>query len=640
MLHQAGQLNQAEVLYREILGTSPAHFDTLCMLAMLEFQRGRGEESILLLDRALRVNPNSAVVVTNRGNVLLGMKRYEDALASYDRALALKADYAEIHFNRGVVLRELARDREALASYDRALALRPDYVEAHNNRGIVLELLSRPLEAIASYERALGRNPSLAQAHYNQGNALRTLERYAEAADSYSRALGCNPDYVDARINRGNVLRELGRLEEALSDYDAALKLNPVYGDALLNRAIVLNSLNRHAEALTSLDRALALTPDHPDVLCNLGITLRSLNRLTDSLVAFDRALALRPDYIEAFIERSMLMMHMRHFDQAYADIGRALALDPAYPEAHFYEAVYRLVNAEFARGWEKYEWRWRVKEAGAARVFETPLWLGHENISGKTILLYSEQGYGDTLQFCRYAARVAALGARVLMEVQPPLQALLARMPGPARVFAAGDPLPAFDYRCPLMSLPLAFHTGLQTIPAETPYLNADPARVEAWRTRLGPVDGPRIGIAWSGRPAFRNDHNRSIRLEGFVPLLTDTATFVSLQKELRDHDRETLARHPRIRYVGAELNDFDDTAALVECLDLVISVDTSVAHLAGALGKPAWILLPYHPDWRWLLDREDSPWYPGVRLFRQPRPGDWDSVVARVAAELRAPR
>ncbi|MCC6301621.1 MAG: tetratricopeptide repeat protein [Gammaproteobacteria bacterium] len=640
MLHQDGQLEQAGALYREILGSDPAHFDTLCMLALLEFQSGRGEESLLLLNHAVKVDPNSAVAVTNRGNVLLAMKRYEDALTSYDRALALKANYAEIHFNRGVVLRELARDREALASYDRALALRPEYAEAHNNRGIVLELLSRPLEAIAAYERALGRNPGFAQAHYNRGNALRTLERYEEAADSYSRALGCNPDYVDARINRGNVLRELGHLDEALSDYDVALKLNPVYGDALLNRAIVLNSLNRHAEALASLERALALTPDHPEALCNLGITLRSLNQLPESLVALDRALELRPDYIEACVERSMLMMYMRRFDQAYADIGRALTLDPAYPEAHFCEAVYRLVTAEFARGWEEYEWRWQVKEAGVARAFEAPLWLGHEDLSGKTILLYSEQGYGDTLQFCRYAPRVAALGARVILEVQPPLQPLLARMTGPARVFATGDPLPAFDYRCPLMSLPLAFHTDLRTIPAETPYLGADPARIEAWRIRLSPAAGPRIGIAWSGRPAFRNDHNRSIRLEGFLPLLTDAATFVCLQKELRDHDRELLARHPWIRYVGAELNDFGDTAALVECLDLVISVDTSVAHLAGALGKPTWILLPYHPDWRWLLDREDSPWYSGVRLFRQPRPGDWDSVIARVAAELREPR
>lgn len=637
MFHQGGQLEQAAALYREILRSNPAHFDTLCLLALLEFQRGRSGESIPLLDRALKINPNSAVVVTNRGNVLLAMQRYEDALSSYDRALSLKANYAEIHFNRGVVLRELGRDEEALVSYDRALALKPDYAEAHNNRGIVLELLSRPEEAIASYDRALNRNPGFTQAHYNRGNALRTLERYEDALASYDRALGCNPRYVEARINRGNVLRELRHLEEALADYDVALQLNPAYGEALLNRAIVLNALNRHPEALASLDRALALRPDHPDALCNFGITLRSLNRLPESLLAFNRALEFRPDYIEVYIERSVLMMHMRRFEEAYADIDHALTLEPAYPEAHFCEAAYRLVNAEFTRGWEKYEWRWKVKEAGMARVFSQPLWLGREDIAGKTILLYSEQGYGDTLQFCRYAALVAALGARVLLEVQPPLRPLLARMRDPAQVFATGDALPAFDYQCPLMSLPLAFRTDSETIPAVTPYLSADPARVEAWRTYLGPTAKPRIGIAWSGRPAFRNDYNRSLRLNGLLPLLTDFADFISLQKELRDHDREILATHPQIRNVGETLNDYDDTAALLECLDLVISVDTSVAHLAGALGKPTWVLLPYYPDWRWLLDREDSPWYPGTRLFRQPRPGDWDSVIARVATELR---
>ncbi|MCC6207803.1 MAG: hypothetical protein IT488_06595, partial [Gammaproteobacteria bacterium] len=383
--------------------------------------------------------------------------------------------------------------------------------------------------------------------------------------------------------------------------------------------------------------RALSLKTDNPDAFCNRGITLRSLNRLPESLVAFNHALELRPDYTEAYIERSMLMMHMRHFEQAYADIDRALTLEPGYPEAHFCEAIYRLVNAEFDRGWEEYEWRWKVKEAGGARAFTQPLWLGRDNIAGKTILLYSEQGYGDTIQFSRYTSLVAALGARVILEVQAPLRPLMARIQGAEQVIATGDPLPAFNYQCPLMSLPLAFRTGLETIPAATSYLSADPSRVAAWRTRLGQTEKPRIGIAWSGRPAFRNDHNRSVRLNELLPLLRDTATFISLQKELREYDREILAAHPQILHVGEELNDYDDTAALIECLDLVISVDTSVAHLAGALGKPTWILLPFNPDWRWLLDREDSPWYPATRLYRQPRPGDWESVIARIAAELR---
>lgn len=638
MLHQHGQTTQAATLYRETLKADPAHFDALCMLALLEFQSGRSDEAIGLLDRALKVRPNSAVVVTNRGNVLLAMKRYAEALASYDRALALKADYPEIHFNRGVVLRELQRDNEALASYDRALALNPDYAEAYNNRGIVLELLARPQEAIASYEQALGRRPEFSQAHYNRGNALRTLERYDEALASYDRALTHNPQYAEAYINRGNVLRELGRLEEALPNYATALQLKPACVEAQLNRGIVLNALNRHEEALGCFDRALALRPGYVEAHYNRGITLRCLNSLPESLVSFNRALELRPDYTEAFIDRSLLMLHMRRFDEALADVARALALEPGYPEAHFCEAVYRLLTADFARGWPEYEWRWRVKEAGKPPAFTQPLWLGQTDLAGKTILLHAEQGFGDTLQFCRYATRVAELGARVILEAQPPLRPLLARLAGPAEVLAQGDARPPFDFHCPLMSLPLAFHTDLGTIPARVPYLSADPARVEAWRGRLGPARAMRIGLAWAGRPVFRNDYNRSVRLDRLAPLFALDAAFISLQKELRERDQDYLATQPRIGHFGDQLQDFDDTAALIACLDLVITVDTAVAHLAGALGKPVWILLPYTPDWRWLLEREDSPWYPTARLFRQARSGDWDAVISRITSSTAA--
>jgi tetratricopeptide (TPR) repeat protein len=637
MLHQAGQPAQATVLYREILKADPAHFDTLCMLALLEYQAGHSEESIRLLDKALTVKPNSANVVTNRGNVLLAIKRYEEALSCYDRALALKANYPEIYFNRGVVLRELQRDAEALASYNRALALNPDYADAYNNRGIVLEVLSRPEEALASYEQALARKPDFAQAHYNRGNALRALDRYEEALTGYDRAVACNPRYTEAYLNRGNIMRELGRLEDALPNYDLALKLNPSYAEALLNQGIVLNALNRHDEALVCFDRALALRPGYTEAHYNRGVSLRYLNSQQESLLAFNHALELRPDYTEALIDRSTTMMNMRRFEEAYADVARALALEPDYPEAHFCEAAYRLLTADFARGWQEYEWRWKVKEAGAPRAFPQPLWLGREDLAGKTILLHAEQGYGDTLQFCRYAALVAGLGARVILEVQPPLKSLLARLAGPAQVLAQGEALPPFDFHCPLMSLPLAFHTSLHSIPAQAPYLTADPARVDVWRTRLNPARTPRIGLVWSGRSAYSNDYNRSMRLERFSPLLELDASFISLQKELREQDREYLATARKIMHFGDQLADYDDTAALIDCLNLVITVDTSVAHLAGALGKPVWILLPYNPSWRWMLEREDSPWYPSARLFRQPRGGDWDSVITRIAETLR---
>lgn len=567
-LHHAGQSHQAAALYRDILQTEPDHFDTLCMLALLEYQAGRGEESLRLLERALAVNPNSVPVICNRGSVLIAMRRYEEALASMDQALALQPDAAEIHFNRGVILQTLGRPLQALSAYDRALALKPGYAEAWLNRGNALDSLARADEALSAYERAAALKPELAPAHYNRGNTLRKLGRGAEAIASYTRALSAHPGYVEAWNNRGNILRELNRPGEALADYERVLALRPDYVEAWLNRGIVLDALDRRDESLTSFERVLGLRPDHP--------------------------------------------------------------------EAHYCIALHRLLHGDFARGWAEYEWRWKANDAEAAPAFPQPLWLGREDLTGRTVLLHAEQGYGDTLQFCRYARLVADRGARVILQVQPPLRSLLTRLTGPAQVIARGDPLPPFDSQCPLMSLPLALGTGLASIPADIPYLSADRSETAAWRTRLGATNTPRVGLAWSGRPTHRNDMNRSIRLAELAPLFTGGAEFFSLQKEIREEDRRYLASTPALRHYGERLRDYADTAALIACLDLVITVDTSVAHLAGALGKPVWILLPSDPDWRWLLEREDSPWYPTARLFRQTRIHDWNDPVSNVTAAL----
>ncbi|MBK8163476.1 MAG: glycosyltransferase family protein [Gammaproteobacteria bacterium] len=567
-LHRAGQLPQAAALYRGIVQAEPHNFDALCMLALLEYQFGRGEESLRLLDRALAVDPSSVNAICNRGNVLMAMRRHEEALASMDRALALQPGIAEVHFNRGVILQALMRQQEALAAYERALALKPGYAEAWLNRGNALETLSRTDEALASYERAAALRPELAPVHFNRGNILRKLGRKEEALESYGRVLALKPDYAEAWNNRGNVLRELNCPEAALPDIERALALRPEYADAWLNRGIILDVLSRREEALDCFRRVIALQPDHA--------------------------------------------------------------------EAHYCISLQRLLNGDFRQGWAEYEWRWKVADTGIPPDYPQPLWLGREDLDGRGILLHAEQGFGDTLQFCRYARLVADRGARVILQVQPSLASLLARLAGPAQIVAQGAPLPPFDLHCPLMSLPLALGTDLQSIPAGIPYLSADTAKVAAWRTRLGTGNTPRVGLAWSGRPTHRNDTNRSIRLQELAPLLDAGATFVSLQKEVREEDRASLASMPGIRHFGDALQDYDDTAALIECLDLVVTVDTSVAHLAGALGKPVWILLPSNPDWRWLLQREDSPWYPTARLFRQARINDWNNPISNVASAL----
>jgi tetratricopeptide (TPR) repeat protein len=603
-LHQAGRLAEAEQTYNQILATQPDHFDSLHLLGIVFHQRGDHAQALRHIDRALKINPNNIPALNNRGIALRELKRFEDALASYDRALALWPGYAEALLGRGHTLKELKRFEEALASYDRTLALRPDWVDAHVNRGDVLHELKQFEEALASYDRALGIRQDFTEAHANRGSALHALKRFEEALASYDHALALRPDYAEARYNRGNVLHALKRFEEALADYEHALALRPDYVEALANRGVTLNDLKRFEEALASHDRALAVRPDYADAFVNRGITLYELKRFEAALASYDRALALRPDYAQA----------------------------------HFNEAVCRMLIGDFDRGWQKLEWGWETEDLkNAKRTFSQPLWLGSDEIAGKTILLHGVHGFGDTIQFCRYVPCVAERGARVILEIQEPLRDLMGTLPGAAQIVSRGEPLPDFDLHCPLLSLPLALGTRLATIPAQTPYLRASPQAVMDWNVRLGPRHRPRIGLAWSGRPEHNNDRNRSMRLSTLLsPLAGFEATYVSLQREVREDDAPVLQGRSDILHFGEELKSYADTAALIANLDLVISVDTSVAHLAGALAKPVWILLPFITDWRWLLDREDSPWYPTARLFRQDETRGWDSVMARVHAAL----
>jgi hypothetical protein len=430
------------------------------------------------------------------------------------------------------------------------------------------------------------------------------LKAPEQALASYDRALALRPHFVEAQVHRGNALRKLKRFEEALASCERTLALWPDRAAAYGNRAIVLHELRRFAEALADYDRAFAIEPDYLDALCNRGATFYELGRFEEALASYARALAVRPDFADA----------------------------------HYNEAHSRLLTGDLRRGFEKFEWRWKIEPyASFRREFAQPQWLGTEEIAGKTILLHAADGFGDTIHLCRYTPVVAARAARVILEVQKPLQELMSSLAGGAQVLARGDPLPDFDLQCPLLSLPRAFGTELATIPSATPYLFVPPSRTASWNARLGPRHRPRIGLAWSGDPNHSNDRNRSIALDRFLPLLTGVdAIFVSVQRDVRDGDATVLQSRSDVLHFGPELKDFSDTAALISSLDLVISVDTSVAHLAGALAKPVWILLTFLPDWRWLLDREDSPWYPTARLFRQDGTRTWDDVITRVGAAL----
>lgn len=637
--HQAGRMTEAERIYTQILVSEPDVFDALHLRGLIYHQRGDHRGALSQIDAALRIDPDNLLGLNNRGLVLNALGRFDEAIVSYARALALQPDFPEALLNLGNTLKDKRRFDLALACFDQALAARPDYAEAHYNRGNALFALGRFSEALASYDRALQLRPNLAEVHCSRGTVLHALDRPDDALAAYNRALALRPDYADAYNNRGIVLHVLKRFDEALANYDRALELHPRYADAFLNRGATLYELRQFDESLESCDRALALSPDCAEAHYNRGNALKGLCRFEEAAASYERALVLRPDYPEALNNCGVTLHQLKRFAEALSQYQRAQSLLPDSSDAHYNESLCRLLIGDLEPGWQKYGWRWRTAHMESdRRTFDRPLWLGASDIAGKTILLHSEQGFGDTIQFCRYVPLVTARGTRVILEVQDSLRELAATLAAPVEVVSRGPPLPDFDLHCPLLSLPLAFSTRIATIPSATPYLSADPQAIVDWETRLGPPGRRRIGLAWSGRPAHTNDHNRSIPLRSMLPLLNGIdATFVSLQRDVRPADADVLRERNDVLPFGNDLKNFADTAALIANLDLIIAVDTSVAHLAGALAKPVWLLLPYIPDWRWLLDRDDTPWYPTARLFRQDETRRWEPVVTRIHACLR---
>lgn len=453
---------------------------------------------------------------------------------------------------------------------------------------------------------------------------------------------------IQAALHRGLALHQKGKFSEAKSIYEDILKSNPRHFDALnLLGAIAVQTRNYHA-AVDLIGKAIAVNPSVAAAHNNRGLALKELQRLDEALASYDMALALKPDYADAYYHRGLALKELHRLDEALANYDQALALKPDYAEISWNKSVVLLLSGDLDKGWELYEWRFRT-EIGKLwqRNYSQPLWLGAEPLEDKTILLHSEQGLGDTIQFCRYAVLVAGLGAKVLLEVQPPLQQLLAGLEGVSQVIIGGEPLPLFDYYCPLLSLPLVFRTTIDTIPADNPYIWPEPGKVAYWRAKLGVSNKPRVGLVWNG--GFRPDRpelwkvndRRNIPLDLISLINSPEFDFFSLQKG-EPAESEPLRRKqevwPESNFFNFahELEDFSDTAALIENLDLIISVDTSTAHLAAAMGKPVWLLNRFDTCWRWLLDQDDSPWYPTVRIYRQPRMGDWESVLIKVKTDL----
>ncbi len=490
--------------------------------------------------------------------------------------------------------------------YSEFLQHRPDDFDALHGLGQINYRRGRLDAALAHFQAALKSDLFRAEGFASLGLVFHSLRQFQRALISYEEGLRLEPENIELLNRRGVTLLELGRPREALEDFDRVLATVPDDLDGLGNRGNALIKLNCPTQALAAYVRALRIAPKNAQLHTNRAVALRRLDRPREALMSTTSALMSKPDFVYA----------------------------------RFVESVARLTLGDFAAGWRAYESRWQVGWlASQQRNFAAPLWLGKESLDGKIILLHAEQGLGDTIQFVRYAPLLAARGAIVILEVQPQLVRLLSGMQGVAAVVARKERLPHYDFHCPLLSLPLACATALDTIPAEIPYIVAADAGVASWRARL-PQRRPLIGLVWSGERSHDNDLNRSMRFEMLAPLLDiPEIAFISLQHEVREDDAALLQSHPEVLQIGPEFKDFSDTAAALAVLDAVISVDTSVAHLAGAMGKPLFLLLPFAADFRWLRERADSPWYPSARLFRQPQFGDWDGAVKVLRQELSQP-
>jgi tetratricopeptide (TPR) repeat protein len=605
--HQAGRLNEAERLYLQVLTIDPHHADSLHLLGVFAHQIGRPDMAATMIGKAITVNAGVALYHSDMGTALGALGKPDEAVTCYRNAIRLQQDFPAAHFNLGNALVKQGRLDEAAACYRDAIGLQPNFPAAHNNLGRVLGDQGCTQEAVACHREALALKPDFPEAHLNLGVALQELEQLDEAIGCYRNAIDLRPDFPDAHYNLGNALRDQGRPREAISCLRGALGLKPDYAEAYNNLGKLLAEQGQLDEAILCYREALGLTPGHSGAHNNLGTALQQQGELDGAIACYRKALDLEPDL----------------------------------PDGHYNLALALLARGDMAEGWKEHEWRWKTPlMISAHRDFTQPLWRG-ELVAGRTLLIHAEQGFGDTLQFCRYAPLASARGARVILEVPRPLVRLLRSLPWVDLVVAFGEQLPEFDLHCPMLSLPLALGTTITTIPGSASYLHADERRIEFWRKRLTAMQqrGPRVGLVWAGNPRDHSpalaatNRRRSIAPGRLAPLF-DVAgvNFFSLQKS----GPEAPSHFPLVNVMD-EMEDFADTAALIANLDLVISVDTAVIHLAAALGKPVWMLDRFDACWRWLRGRRDSPWYPTLRLYRQPSSDDWDSVLAEITLDLR---
>lgn len=614
-LHRQGNYLHAINIYKKILIIHPDNFEVLFLYGVAALETESPDLTVELTSKVVQLNPFFSAAYSIRGQALMQLNRLTEAIECYGKVVEIEPNNADGYYDLGIVLKMSSRNLEAIAMYERAIALKPDFSEAY----------------------------------FNRGNALKELNRLAEAVSSYESAVLIRNDFHESRINMGNCYKDMGLYDKALECYDRLIELIPDYAEAYSNRGLILHGIHRLNDAVIDFNRAIDLNPKYAEAFSNLGNSLKDLNYFGDALLCYEEAIRIKPDYVEGYANMGLMLQEFNRPKEAIACYDQALALKPGYAVAEWNKSLSLLMEGNYSEGWKLYESRWRLSHVSTKFGEDIKKkWDGSQNLSGKTILLYSEQGLGDTIQFCRYAKSVKALGATVLLIVQKPLFKILLALEGVDKLLLEEEPLPDFDYFCALMSLPSVLGTTLDTVPSPFKYLYSPIEKNEYWRKKVGVCEKVKVGIVWNG--GFRADQpelwsvnaRRNIELEIFSSHLQNVdVIYYSLQKgepaesEIKEHGLKYWPSRNFLNYAD-ELNDFSDTAALVEQLDLVISVDTSTAHLAAALGKPTWILSRFDSCWRWLLNRSDSPWYDSVRIYRQDESRDWRPVLKAVAFDL----
>lgn len=670
-LHQAGELKQAERLYRHILEHDTDHADALHFLGLIAYQTGKNEIAINYIKKAIKLSLPNALYFLNLGNVYFVIGRFNKSEESFIKSLAIKPDYADAHyylgrtfqvqremdkaihqyqetvqlnpdypdayFHWGNILMTIGKIEAAIKQFRQAVQFRPNFPEAHFNFGNALKIKGDLHTAISSYKEALRWNPEFTEVHCNLGNILNEMGRSMEALDSYKEALRLKPDYAEAYFNLGNTLQTLGHFEKAVPCYHDAIRNKPGFNEAYTNLSAALYELGEFDEGLNSAHKAVQLKPDNPYTLNILGNLYKQTDHYQQAKRCFQQAIQLKPDFAEPYNNLGSTYLATRELDKALSHYNKALALLPDFVEARWSRSLLYLLTENFKEGWLDYEWRWKKKDfVKIKRRYTQPQWDGTP-LPDKTILIYAEQGYGDTIHFIRYVPLVKQHVKNVIVEAHKPLIKLLSSCSGIDQLISLGTAPPEFDLHIPLLSLPGIFQTDLNNIPDNNPYLSipkglkTDTSLVSNVKSRL------KIGIVWAGNPDHKNDRNRCCPVSQFLKLQQiPEVTLFSLQKGPQKLDLHNINAQNEIVDLSHVINDFSDTAVIIKKLDLIITVDTAVAHLAGALNHPVWILLPYVPEWRWFLKRDDSPWYPSMRLFRQTQHGNWEGVFNKVIRNL----